>query len=126
MKNFDSKTPSRKVAEWLEKMGNSSEDPWPQIIEFFDQNVTMEKIVPIDPIMEHDLENEKVSYKGKKDEQGRFDEFGTINFVDSGDSVTCEFVNGTKHGEAVIISPRNNISRLVGNYEEDLLQGKGA
>ena len=64
------------------------------------------------------------TYKGKKDSDGRFHIYGSLTF-DNGDVVSSEFRHGVRHGDAVIISERNNISRLCGTYVHGKLQGKG-
>ena len=64
------------------------------------------------------------SYKGKKDADGRFHVYGTLTF-DNGDVVSSEFRHGVRHGDAVIVSERNNISRLCGTYVNGKLQGRG-
>ena len=42
-----------------------------------------------------------------------------------GDVVTSGFQNGVRDGDAVIISPRSNLARLVGTYEKGQLEGRG-
>ena len=43
----------------------------------------------------------------------------------AGDVVTSGFQHGVREGDAVIISPRSNLARLVGTYEKGQLEGRG-
>ncbi len=112
------------IQNWLDRIGDPSWDPWPEELSVFENLVSKNEPICIDPIAEKSDEQDVQSYKGKKDELGRFDEFGTVTYHD-GDVLTSEFRNGFRHGDAVILSPRKNLARLVGTYIEGQLEGKG-
>ena len=43
----------------------------------------------------------------------------------NGDEIMADFEHGIRNGDGVVISTRNNIARLCGNYKSGKLQGKG-
>ena len=114
-----------KLRAWLEQMSNPSLDPWPhwQPDPIASQSVEWGDKVIIDPTYDHE-DTLKYSYRGRRDSEGQFDVYGTVTY-ENGDIVTSEYKNGIKEGEALIISPRKNLARLVGSYVNDRLQGKG-
>lgn len=115
---------ANRVREWLCHMGNSCIDPWPSITITEDtEEVSETNVVYLDPLK--DKSNEDIiTYKGKRDSQGRFDIWGTLTYADES-TFTGEFKNGVKHGDAVIVSPNQGFSRVIGTYVQDKLQGKG-
>lgn len=65
-------------------------------------------------------------FRGSVDASGFLNSFGTAVF-DGGDSITCRFSHGIRQGSVVLISPRNDITRLCGtcDSEDGRLQGRG-
>ena len=63
-------------------------------------------------------------YEGKRDLDGHYHIHGTVTYP-NGDTVTCQFDHGARHGDAVIISPRTKMDRIVGTYIQNRLEGKG-
>ena len=114
-----------KLRAWLEQMANPSLDPWPhwQPDPTAGPSVEGGERVIIDPTYDHE-KTLNYSYRGKRDKDGQFDVYGTCTY-ENGDIVTSEYNHGIKQGEALIISPRKNLARLVGYYVNDRLQGKG-
>ena len=135
---------SEKLRRWLEGVSNPNIDPWEDQTE---NELPISKTAkPIDPTQdftelsdllsdsssceESSLEGEEIdsfgnyTYRGYRDEKGLFHSSGVITF-ENGDIIHAEFNHGVRHGEAIIISPRNGISRLIGTYIDGKLQGKG-
>ena len=140
---MDAGNVSVKLEKWLEMVSNDKEDPWK---DFEETDVALSKHAkPIDPTQDFtdvsDLysdsssedsfldgsENDKskdYTYRGHRDDDGLFDCVGTVAF-DNGDIIQGEFKHGVRNGDAVVISPRAGISRLIGTYVDGKLQGKG-
>ena len=63
------------------------------------------------------------SYRGGRDDDGRYHRGGTVVFA-NGASLLCDFDHGVRHGDGVVISPSNNITRLCGSYVNGSIEGK--
>ena len=134
---------TEKLRKWLDLISDDKVDPWKVVEESVAPLSKHAK--PIDPTQEFsdvsDLysdssseesfleggENDKsinFTYRGHRDDEGLFDCVGTISF-DNGDIIQGEFKHGVRHGDAVVMSPRAGISRLIGTYVDGKLQGKG-
>ena len=115
---------TQKLRQWLEEVSNPSLNPWPDFVipEEVEEDEDEDDPV-IDPIADHGPDDD-CSYKGKRDKDGKYHIYGTLTYPD-GDIVNTEFNHGEKHGEAVVISPRRGLSRLVGTYVNDHFEGKG-
>ena len=135
---------SEKLRRWLEDISDASVDPWKDQTE--NKSPVSKNAKSIDPT--HDFvelsdllfdssscdesssegeENDSYgnyTYRGYRDEEGLFHSNGTITF-ECGDIIHAEFNHGVRHGDAIVISPRNGISRLIGTYNDGKLQGKG-
>ena len=139
---MDSLEVSQKLRKWLETISDDK-DPWKDVEG--SESPISRNAVPIDPTqsftevsdMYSDSSSEESSleggendlfknytYRGYRDDQGLFHSVGTITF-DNGDVIQSEFKHGIRNGEAVVISPRSGISRLIGIYVDGKLQGKG-
>ena len=140
---MDANELTEKLRKWLELISDDKVDPWKDVDEFYTPLSKHAK--PIDPTQEFsdvsDLysdssseesflegeENDKsknYTYRGHRDDEGLFDCVGTLSF-ENGDIIQGEFKHGVRHGDAVVISPRAGISRLIGTYTDGKLQGKG-
>ena len=121
----DTEEATSKLRAWLEQMSNPSIDPWPhwQPDTRAGSSVALGERITIDPTYDH-ADTLQYSYSGKRNADGLFDVYGTVTY-ENGDIVTSEYQDGIKQGEALIISPRKNLARLVGSYVNDRLEGKG-
>ena len=149
MRSMEMNEISQKIRKWLEMVSNDKIDPWKDIYNSDDDmHPLRHDAKPIDPTQdfsdvsdlysecssdeesssleeENNDDNEKTfTYRGHRDEDGLFHHCGEIAF-DNGDVLRADFKHGIRHGDAVIISPRNNISRIIGTYVDGKLQGKG-
>ena len=134
---------SQKLRKWLDNISDNKTDPWKDVEGT--KSPISKNAKPIDPTQdftevsdifsdssseESSLEGDEndifknYSYRGYRDEEGLFDSVGTITF-DNGDIIQGEFKHGIRNGDAVVISPRKEISRLIGTYIDGKLQGKG-
>ena len=134
---------SQKLRKWLESISDDKIDPWRDVEET--ESPISKNASPIDPTQDFaevsdifsDSESEESSlegeendifknytYRGYRDEEGLFHSSGTITF-DNGDIIQSEFKHGIRSGDAVVISSRSEISRLIGTYVDGKLQGKG-
>ena len=141
---------TQKLRKWLEMVSNDKIDPWKDIYNVEDDvHPLRHDAKPVDPTQDFadvsdlysdcsseeessslegdtkDDDDEKTyTYKGHRDDDGFFHHFGEIAF-DNGDVIRADFKHGIRHGDAVIISPRTGISRIIGTYVDGKLQGKG-
>lgn len=141
---------SEMLRKWLEMVADGKMDPWKNVDESdLSQMSPLSKTAkPIDPThnftdvsdLYSDASSEEESstegdeeevfgsygfcYRGYRDEDGLFDSVGTIEF-ENGDIIQGEFKHGIRNGDAVVMSPRSGISRLIGTYVDGKLQGKG-
>lgn len=134
---------SQKLRKWLDHISDNKNDPWKDVEET--ESPISKHAKPIDPTQyftevsdifsdssseESSLEGEEndilrnYNYRGYRDEDGLFHSSGTITF-DNGDIIQGEFKHGIRSGDAVVISPRSQISRLIGTWVDGKLQGKG-
>ena len=125
------KSCSRVLKEWIERVSDPNRDPWPKLQEsddyFLAEELSNDAIVtdPTAQFRENKVtENCGFTYKGSRDEDGRFHHGGTVYF-DNGDCIMCDFDHGVRNGDAVVLSRRNGIARLCGNYVEGEMNGRG-
>ena len=118
-------TATQTVKEWIAQFSDPSWDPWPssKTIKGFEDEPQGD-VIYSDPIVENDVNEEECTYRGKRDPDGRYHIYGTVTYPND-DVVSTEFVHGVRHGDAVIISPRTKMDRIVGTYVQNRLEGKG-
>ena len=134
---------SQTIKEWLAQMSDPSWDPWPGKKAFPSfEDEPQGDVIYFDPIAENDVDEEasdeevsdeeasdeevsdEETYRGKRDLEGHYHLYGTVTYP-NGDVVSTQFEHGVRHGDAVIISPRTKMVRIVGTYVQNRLQGKG-
>ena len=135
------------LRDWLTKIGDPLWDPWPNVTDIHSDNNENDNdngndssdnddsledahyeaddgdsfnAIKIDPT----IKDAPYKYRGPKDEDGLPHHCGTMTYENE-DVVTCGFRHGKRHGEVVIMSPRSDISRLVGTYQRGQLEGRG-
>ena len=137
------------LRDWLTKIGDPLWDPWPNVTDIpssdnnendneygndcddSDKDDSLEdthyeadedsfNAIKIDPT----IKDGPYKYRGPKDEDGLPHHCGTMTY-ENGDVVTCGFRHGKRNGQVVIMSPRNDIARLVGTYQRGQLEGRG-
>lgn len=137
---------SKKLRKWLADVSDDHIDPWKDLEETENESPSR-NAKPIDPTQdftdvsdlysdcssseesyedgeEENEDSKNYTYRGYRDEEGFFHSSGTIEF-ENGDIIHAVFKHGIRNGDAVVISPRAGISRLIGTYVNGKLQGKG-
>ena len=63
------------------------------------------------------IKDEEFTFKGGKDDKGRFKGKGVIEF-ENGDIITAFFVEGRREGECRVETFRNKLRLIIGNYQK--------
>lgn len=135
------------LSHWLSDHSNPQIDPWKDPT-WQDPSPLSKDSIPGDPTemwlhngpIEYDYtdtdsddeagvdgeeeEDEEFTWSGKVDSDGKFNGYGTVKFT-NGDVFQGNFDHGIREHDGMIISPRNGVSSLVGEWRSGYLQGKG-
>ena len=112
---------SDNINKWLRKFEDQNQFPWSR--ESPDPSNIAPDAILIDPIPNSLMLNDSnFVYKGHTDLDGLFHGWGEVHFS-NGDILYCDFEHGIRNGDAVIVSHRNDISRLCGTYVKGRLNG---